>query len=344
MANRRFILGVVLVLAIVLVVAGAAAYYVTRPPPGSGTPPVTSTCIGTKTYSGSVVNTTGAAVPGAVVSLAAIPPNAGTFANTTTDANGSWSASVSGVCGYNARVFWQSAVKSPLLAQRVNVTATSSIFVNVSWENVSVNLLYEFPHSASANVSNSIPDGFAFFVEANSSGSIPLGFLPQDAAGSPGTFFSENGTMTETGTLPWVLYRPAARAYKVVDVNGNSVVYAVPRLQALFSSMSATDPLTMTAAIARVQARGGNPYYQVAAHGGETVPLTITNATHLYTAQTDGVFEVSLLTFVTVRTNSTLQLGLSVTIANSTNRTQCYVIDAEGAQIHTWFYGSGTCP
>ncbi len=344
MANRRIVLTLVLVVAILVVLAGVAVYYLTLPPSGGGTPGTTSTCSGSKAYSGVVENTTGTNVQGAVVSLAATPPNTGTFANATTDANGAWSATVSGVCAYTAHVYWQSPVNSPLLAERVNVSATSTFDVNVSWENVTLTVLAEFPHSTSANVTVAVPDGFTFFVEANSTGSIPLGFLQTDPAGSPGYGFSSNGSFGVTGTLPLAVIRPAARAYRVVDMNGNSVVYAVPRLQAGFGTMGITDPLTMTAAIAQVQARGGIPYVQVASHGSVSIPLNVTNQTHVLAGTTSGVFGSSLDTFVTLYTNTTAQLGLRATFVNSTNRIQCFVLDQEGVQIHTWSYGAGACP
>lgn len=339
------ILSLVVIVAVLLIIAGAAAYYLTLPPAGSGKPGSTSTCTGAKTYSGLIQNTTGVAVQGAVVSLAATPPNTGTYANATTDASGSWSATVSSVCAYSARVYWQSPVNSPLLARQVNVSAASTFAVNVSWQNVTLTLLAEFPHSASANVTVSIPLGFIFFVEANSSGSIPLGFLQTDAAGSPGYgFYANDSSSSSTGSLPYAIIRPGARAYRVVDLNGNSVVYAVPLLQASYGSEGITDPLTMAAGIAQVQARGGNPYVQVAAHVSTSIPLNVTNETHVFAGETTGVFGLSLETFVTVYTNSTAQLGLRVDLINTTNRTQCYVIDQEGVQIHTWSYGPGTCP
>ncbi len=343
MADRRVILTLVLVVAILVIVAGVAAYYLTLPP--SGTPGTTSTCSGRKAYSGVVENTTGASVQGAVVSLAATPPNAGTYANATTDANGAWSATVSSVCAYTAHVYWQSPVNSPLLAERVNVSPTSTFDVNVSWENVTLTVLAEFPHTGTANVSVTIPAGFTFFVEANSTGSIPLGFLQTDAAGSPGYGFSSNDTgLNSTHGLPYAIIRPAARAYRVVDLNGNSVVYAVPLLDALLGSTGSTDPLNMTAAIAQVQARGGIPYVQVASHGSISLPLNVTNQTHVLAGITNGVFGVSLEAFVTLYTNSTAQLGLRATFTNTTNRVQCFVLDQEGVQIHTWSYGPGACP
>lgn len=345
LANRRMILTLVLVVVILVILAGATAYYLTLPPGKGGTPGLTSTCTGSKTYSGLVENTTGAAVQGAVVSLAATPPNFGTYANATTDASGAWSASVSSVCAYTARVFWQSAVNSPLLAQRSNLAATSTFDVNVSWANVTLTVLEEFPHASNANVTATIPAGFTFFVEANSTGSIPLGFLQTDATGSPGYGFYDNSSdLKVDGGLPYGIIRPAARAYRVVDLNGNSVVYAVPLLQAFFGSAGITDPLNMTAAIAQVQARGGIPYVQVAAHGTFSLPLNVTNQTHVFAGLTTGVFGVSLEAFVTLYTNSTAQLGLRATFTNTTNRTQCFVLDQEGVQIHTWAYGAGACP
>jgi len=342
LANRRLILGAVLVVVIIVVLAGGTAYYLTLPPARTSG---LNTCTGTKNYSGTVENDTGVPVTGAVVSLAATYPNVGTNVSVTTAANGSWRATVSDLCAYTAKVYWQSAVNSPLLAQQANLTASSTFAVHVSWENVTLALLSEFPHDATANVTVSIPPGFSFFVEANSTGSIPLGFLEQDAAGTPGTSFSMNsGSEVQTGALPYAVIRPAARAYRVEDLNGNSVVYAVPQLEATFGSTGITDPLTMAGAIAQVQARGGMPYYQVASHGGQTVHLNVTNATHLLTGQTTDVFGVWLQTYVSVPTNSTLELGLSVELVNSTNRNQCFVIDPEGPQIHTWYYGAGACP
>ncbi len=343
MADRRVILTLVLVVAILVIVAGVAAYYLTLPP--SGTPGTTSTCSGSKAYSGVVENTTGASVQGAVVSLVATPPNAGTYANATTDANGAWSATVSSVCAYTAHVYWQSPVNSPLLAERVNLSPTSTFEVNVSWENVTLTVLAEFPHTATANVSVTIPAGFTFFVEANSTGSIPLGFLQTDAAGSPGYGFSANNTSDSMdGALPYAVIRPAARAYHVVDLNGNSVVYAVPLLESGFGGANILDPLNMTAAIAQVQARGGIPYVQVASHGSISLPLNVTNQTHVLAGVTNGVFGVSLEAFVTLHTNSTAQLDLRATFTNPTNRVQCFVLDQEGVQIHTWSYGPGACP
>lgn len=345
MANRRLILSLVLVVAILLVLAGVTAYYLTLPPGKGGTPGATSTCTGSKAYSGVVENTTGSAVQGAVVSLAATPPNVGTYANATTDASGSWSATVSGVCAYTARVYWQSAVNSPLLAKEVNVSVASTFSVHVAWENVTLTLLEEFPHSANANVSVTTPLGFTFFVEANSTGSIPLGFLQTDAAGSPGYGFSQaNVSGVDTGSLPFSMIRPAARAYQVQDINGNSVVYAVPLLQAWFGGADIADSLTMADAIALVQARGGNPYFQIASHATETIPFNVTNATHVFTAQTAAPFGVWLQTYVSVPMNSTLELGINVQLVNTSNRNQCYVIDPEGPQVHTWYYGAGACP
>ena len=291
-----------------------------------------------------VENETAVPIQGAVISLAATPPNVGTTANVTTDASGAWSATVAAVCAYTARVYWQSASDGPLLAETVNVSTPSSTTVHVAWQTVILTLSFEFPHSANASVSEFIPDGFSFFVEANHSGSIPLGFLPIDASGSPGYPFSMNGSLSETGGTPYETIRPAARAYRVQDLYGNSAVYAVPWLQASFGSASVADPLGMAAAVARVQARGSNPYVQVSPHGGTTIPFSVTNASHLWVGSTTGIFGVTLEDYVTVRTNSTLTLGLAVLLVNTTNATQCYVVDPEAAQIHSWYFGDGSCP
>ncbi len=344
MASRRILVAAILVVVIIVVLAAVTAYYLTLPPSRTG-PVTTNTCTGTKAYSGVVQNDTAVPVAGAVVSLKATPPNLGTNATATTDANGAWSATVSSGCAYTAVVYWQSSVNSPILARQSNLSTPSTVSVHVSWQNVNLTLLEEFPHSANANVTVTTPLGFSFFVEANSTGSIPLGFLQTDAAGSPGYGFSQtNVSGVDTGSLPWAIIWPAARAYQVRDMNGNSVVYAVPVLSALFQGENITDALTMANAIAQVQARGGNPYHQVAAHGTATATYNVTNATHVFTAATVGVFGVSLETFVSVPTNSTLELGLSVQLLNTTNRVQCYVVDPEGPQVHTWYYGPGACP
>lgn len=345
MANRRMLLAAVLVVVVVIVLAGVAVYYLTLPPGRGGPPLSTSTCTGTAVYNGTVWNDTQVPVQGAVVSLAATLPNTGTYANVTTGGNGTWSATVSGVCPYTARVYWQSAVDSPLLAEAVNVTASWTTQVHVSWENVTLTLMSEFPHTADAPVTVSVPLGFAFFVQANRTGSIPLGFLEQDASGNHGYHFTQdNSSSVYTGLAPYAVIRPAARAYRVEDMNGSSVVYAVPRLKALFGSVGITDPLDMTGAIAQVQARGEIPYVQVAPHGSDGRSYNVTNVTHMLVGETTGVLGVSLLTYVTVPANSTAELGIRVEITNTTNRTQCYVVDPEGPHIHTWYYGVGACP
>lgn len=344
MANRQLVLGLVLATAVLVILAGVTVYDLTRPPEQGGTPPVTSTCAGSGVYSGTVVNETGVGVPGAVVFLAATPPNVGTNATVPTDANGSWSANVSAGCAYTATAYWQSVADGPLLAKAVNVTASSTLEARVSWMNVTLTLISEFPHDANASVQAMVPEGFGFFVQANATGDIPLGFLPKDASGHAGYNFSEDGGFSSTGTQPFQVIRPAARAYRVQDVNGDSVVYAVPRLLASLGTVGASDPINMTAAIAQVQAQGGDPYLQLAPRGSMTLPFNITNATHLRVGVTAGIFGVALETYVTVRTNSTLQLGLRVQLVNTTNRTQCYIVTAEGASIHTWHYGVGACP
>ena len=344
MARRPFVLASVLAIAVVVVVAGAAVLHLTRPPAETGPPPVTSACTGSLVYAGTVENDTGAGVQGAVVSLAATPPNWGTNATVPTDANGSWSANVSAGCAYTAAVYWQSAADGPLLARAANVTVSSRLTVHVRWTNVTLTLLSEFPHDADASVKVTVPDGFRFFVQANVTGAIPLGFLPPDGSGHAGYAFSEAAGFASTGTQPFQVVRPAARAYRVQDVNGDSVVYAVPRLSAWLGTVGATDPLNRTAAVTQAQAQGGNPYWQVAAHGAVTFPFNVTNATHFRVGATPGILGTTLEVYITVATNSTLQLGLQLQLVNPTNRTQCFVVMAEGVSIHTWAFGVGACP
>ena len=100
----------------------------------------------------------------------------------------------------------------------------------------------------------------------------------------------------------------------------------------------------MTAAIAQVQARGGNPYVQVGGRSTTTLHFNVTNATHELVGTVGTFFGSSLQDYVTVRTNTTLYLGVDLTLTNTQNRNACFVVDAEGPVIHAWYYGLGNCP
>ncbi len=342
MARSRTVLAIVLVVVILVVLAAATAYYLSLPPSGgtSGT-----ACSGTKAYSGTVSNATGVGVPGVVVRLTVAAPNAGTATTATTGSGGTWSAALSGVCAYDARYFWQSATLGPRLATTTGLAATSVQTVQVAWATAPLNLLYEFPDDANASVSVSLADGLPFFVQANATGSVPTGFLPTDAAGNPGYNFTVSGFTRMNGTSPFAIYYPTAVVYRVQDENGNSVVYATPgTLQASLSGVSAVDPLNRTAAIAEVQAAGGIPYIQVAGRGTVTTPFNVTNATHALLGTVGTFYGSSLQDYVTVRTNSTLYLGVDLTLRNTSNRNACFVVDAPGSVVHAWYYALGTCP
>ena len=343
MARSRTVLALVLAVVILVILAAATAYYVSLPPSGgaiSGT-----ACSGTKAYSGTVSNATGVGVPGVVVQLSVAAPNSGTPATATTGSGGTWSASLSGVCTYNARYFWQSATLGPRLASASALSASSSQTVHVAWQTVPVNLLNEYPNDASATVTVSMPDGLPLFVQANATGSIATGFLPTDAKGNPGYNITVSGFTRNNGSSPYVIYFPTAVVYRVQDENGNSVVYATPgTLQSMLSSQSVVDPLNMTAAIADVQAAGRIPNVQVAGHGTLTVPFNVTNATHALLGTVGTFYGSALQDYVTIRTNSTLYLGVDLTLKNTSNRNACFVVDAEGSVIHAWYYAIGNCP
>jgi len=332
----------VLAVVIVVILAAATAYYLSQPGPGPG--PTGTACSGTKAYSGTVSNDTGAGVASVVVKLAATPPNVGTNATVTTASNGAWSATLSGVCAYDARFYWQSASVGPRLASASGLGASSTQAVHVSWQTADLNLLNEFPHDSNASVSITIPDGLSFFVDANASGSIATGFLPTDEAGNAGYNFTVSGGVTANGTSPFVLLYHNATVYRVQDANGNFVVYATPSPTGTFGTASAVDPLNMTTAISNLQAQAIVPYVQVAGRSTSTTTVNVTNETHELLGDIGTFFGSSLQDFVTVRTNTTLFLRMDLTITNALNRSQCYVVDLEGPVAHAWFYGVGNCP
>ncbi len=343
MARTRTILAIVLVVVIIIILAGATAYYLSLPPAGKGTPG--TACSGTKAYSGTVTNETGVGVPGVVVQLNVAAPNSGTNTSATTGSSGTWSASLSGVCAYNARYFWQSAALGPRLASTTGLTASSSKTVNISWQTANLNLLLEYPHDANATVNVTLPLGLSFFVDANVTGSLATGFLPQDAQGNPGYNFTVTTAESTWGTAPFAVVYPNATVYHVEDENGNSVVYATPSaLVTTLGTLNAVDPLNRTAAIADVQAAGGNPYVQVPGRSSTTSTVNITNATHELLGSVGTFYGSSLQDYVTVRTNSTLYLRVVTTLVDPANQRACFVVDTESATVHAWFYGIGTCP
>ncbi len=342
MAQSRSVLAVVLAVVIILILAGATAFFLSQPPApaGGGT-----ACSGTKTYSGTVSNDTAVGVPGVVVQLNVAAPNSGTNTTATTGSGGTWSASLSGVCTYNVRYFWQSAGLGPRLATASGLSATSTQTVHVSWETADLNLLVEFPHDANTTVNVTVPQGLGFFVDANATGSIATGFLPTDEAGNAGYNFSVPAALAIGGTAPFAVIYPNATVYHVEDENGNSVVYAMPNpaVTTLWSG-NVTDPLNMTAAIANVLAAGGNPYVQVPGRSSSSSTVNVTNVTHELVGTVGTFFGSSLFDYVTVRTNSTLYLRTDLTLTDPGNQRACFVVDAEGSVVHAWFYGIGTCP
>jgi hypothetical protein len=343
LARTRTILAIVLAVVIIIILAGATAYYLSLPPAGPG--PSGTACSGTKAYSGTVTNATGVGVPGVVVQLGVAAPNSGVNTTATTGSDGAWSASVSGVCAYNLRYFWQSASAGPRLATHPAAGASSTQTVNVSWQIADLSLLAEFPHDANATVNVTLPQGLAFFVDANTTGSITTAFLPRDATGNPGYNFTVPGLTYLNGTAPFALVYPNATVYAVEDENGNHVTYAVPNAAfSGFSQENATDALNMTAAIANVLGAGGVPYVQVPGRSSSASAVNITNTTHALVGTVGTFFGSSLQDFITVRTNSTLFLRTDWTLTNPANQRACFVVDAEGPVVHAWFYGIGPCP
>lgn len=343
MARPRYVLAVVLAVVIIVILAAATAYYLSRPPAGGG--PSGTACSGTKTYSGTVSNDTAIGVAGVVVALNVAAPNSGTGLTVTTGSGGVWSAALSGVCAYNVRYFWQSATLGPRLASATNLSAASTQTVHVAWQTVNLNLLYEYPNDANATVNITLPQGLSFFVDANATGSIATGFLPRDAAGNPGYNFTVTAAMAAGGTAPFAVIYPNATVYRVVDENGNSVVYATPNpaVTTLWTG-TVVDPLNMTAAIAEVQAAGGTPYVQLTGRSTATSTVNITNATHEPLGTVGAFFGSSLQDFVTVRTNTTLYLRVDLSLTNTANQRACFVVDTQGAVVHAWTYGLGNCP
>ena len=342
MARPRFVLAVVLAVVIIIILAAATAYYLSQPPAGGG--PSGTACSGTKTYSGTVSNDTAVGVAGVVVQLNVAPPNSGTNTTATTGASGTWSATLSGVCAYNVRYYWQSTSVGPRLASATGLSATSTQTVHVAWQTANLNLLNEFPHDGNATVAVTVPLGLSFFVDANATGSIATGFLPRDASGNAGYNFTTSVELTANGTMPFALVYENATVYRVGDENGNSVVYAAPSTAGAFSTANATDALNMTAAITLLQGQGLVPYVQVPGRSSTTSTTNITNATHESVGTVGAFFGASLQDFITVRTNTTLFLRTDLTLTNTANQRACFVVDTEGPVVHAWFYGVGTCP
>ncbi len=338
--NRsRLILGIVLAVVIIVILAAVAVFYL-----GPLGPAGTGACSGTQAYSGTVTNDTGIGVAGVVVGLAATLPKVGTNATVTTTANGAWSATLSGVCAYTARYFWQSASAGPRLAVASNLDRTSTQTVHVSWMTADLTLLAEYSHDANATIDITVPQGLSFFVDANASGSIATGFLDHDDVGNPGYNFTAPSAMAMNGTAPWAVVYRNATAYRIQDENGNGLVYAAPSAAGTWATMTTVDALNRTAAIADSQNRGLVPYVQVPGRTTSTIPYNVTNVSHELVGTVGTFFGSALQDFVTVRTNSTLYLRADLTLVNSANRSQCYVVDAQGAVLHVWFYGTGNCP
>lgn len=339
MNRSRLILGVVLAVVIIVILAAVAVFYL-----GPLGPAGTGACSGTQAYSGTVTNDTGVGVAGVVVGLAATLPKIGTNATVTTAANGAWSATLSGVCAYTARYFWQSATDGPRLAVASTLAHSSTQTVHVSWMTADLTLLAEYPQDANATVDITIPQGLSFFVDANATGSIATGFLNHDDVGNPGYNFTTPSAMAMNGTAPWAIVYRNATAYRVQDENGNSLVYAVPSAAGTWGRTSTVDALNRTAAIALTLAAGGIPYVQVAGRGSLTTPYNVTNATHELVGTVGTFFGSSLQDFVTVRTNTTLYLRADLTLTNTQNRNACFVVAREGPVIHAWYYSLGNCP
>jgi hypothetical protein len=337
-------LAVVIAFAVVVAIAGGALVWLlgSRSPGGPSGPGGPTACAGNETYSGTVMDQAHQGRGGVVVVLSPVTPQAGVQAVVPTDGSGSWSATVSGGCAYRAQAFWQSDSTGPLLASVSEVSRTSSISVDVSEEPVSLFLFREFSHSPNVTISLEISRGLRFSVDAVARGSVSLGFLPINAASESGADFAvpeSMGASASAGSYA-LLYRQA-RAFQVVDIEGDSVVYMVPTPEGRFEFSAATDHVTMDEAIELNLARDIYPFVQIAGSGISTYWWDVVEGSGIPLAQNATAFGTELpLTFAA---DDERRAKFTVRIVNPGDDEDCYVMYRESFEFHLWFYAPSRC-
>ncbi len=345
MLRRNLLAALVLLIAAIVITGAVAVYYVTRPPAG-GNPPVQSTaCSGPQTYAGTVTDTNGTGLGGVVLMLAAIPPNQGVNATAVSGPTGAWAAAVSGTCPYAATLFWQSAASGPRLGSVTPLTHTSSVRVNVSRAPVTLQWMKEYPNSPGTNASVFLPArNLTFSVEAQWSGSIPLGFLELDWAMHPAMNFTYPGFYNASSTSPFAVADAGAVAYRVVDANGNWVIYAAPGSVSALSTVNVTENITMTQAIF---VSTTSPYATVPAHQTLSWQFAVQSQGGLDPLGIATVaFGTTLLGYSTIYTQNWPNTYPTATMAltNPGGGSVCYVVYGQLLNVHAWYYGAGKCP
>jgi hypothetical protein len=266
----------------------------------------------------------------------------GTNKRVPTNESGAWSATVSGGCAYRARLYWRSDAGGPLLANVSELPRNSHVSVNVSEEEVSLVLFREFSHSANVTISVVLSAGVKFSVDAVAKGSLSLGFLEVNAANRPGADFIVPATLETTAPGSHAVVYRGAKAFRVVDVWNDSVIYLVPTPGGRFEFLAATDALTMSEAIARDGAANINPYVQIAGHGIMTISWDVRTRTGIPLVENAAAFGTELRS--TFGVDAGAHATFTVKITNEGDSNNCYVLYRQSFEFHLWFYSPTGCP
>ncbi|MEM0272853.1 MAG: hypothetical protein QW514_09970 [Thermoprotei archaeon] len=227
-----------------------------------------------------------------------------------------------------------------LYVHNIPQQSTNNVPVWVNGEHV--NLLYEFPNTPNATIGVEMSTSLMFSANAQVNGGIQTGFLGVNYAGYIGTTLTLGSGWSFSASKPYVLYYEAGMAYKVEDINGNSVIYVQSFTTSNPQSNYTSDYLTMSQAISRDEAQGIYPYEQIIPTGTFTFYKTFNGTITLDSQVSVTAFDVTLSTEVSVAQGS--QLTISYSITNNSPYYQCHVIYSEGPEVHVWYYGQGQCP
>ncbi len=337
MAIRRCLVSVFVAAVFVSLVAPVAAF------PARAAPQYYR-CSGNVTYTGTVFDEGGNRLWGVVVYLYTTYPYSGPTGTATTNSNGAWSITIgAGDCPYNAKFYWRSKSNGPLMLVATSIPQPSSYTVPVWQQLVALDMIHEFPNDPTVEIAFTISTTVTVSVAASISGNVQTGFLGVNAAGKVGTDSTFALSFTSDHYAPpYHIFYPTATVFKVQDVSGNTLVYALGYSDVWGQTAADSEYLSMYGAIDRDHAAGSYPYVQVAPNGHDTTTRSLSQTTTLDQELGVTVFGVTLTLDTSVSAGTTQ--SVSITLWNSSSSNACFAIYNQGMVVHAWLYGYVTCP
>ncbi|MDE1853319.1 MAG: hypothetical protein KGI38_06180 [Thaumarchaeota archaeon] len=218
---------------------------------------------------------------------------------------------------------------------------STSYTLNIQQQIISAALADEYANSAGTEIQWGMTTNYQSSIDAKVSGGISVGFLGVDAAGQVGTTEGTSTTYTVDTKSTVAITYSSAIAWKVVDKNGNYMVYVQHFVTGSLSAPATSEYISVTQAITDAQNAGQNPYTTVGPSTSVTVTYSMTNTVTLDGQVSATAFAVTLT--VHAGTVSGTSQTLSLILTNSaTSGNNCYVHYVEGADAHLYLYKTGS--